>query len=167
MLRLQFFITSRMQLTRLSDHISQKLLSEPWEPVRVLPTDLHDIVASVKRPPIVMLHHFLYSILQKKNVFLTADFLSCAQSHLIDAATYIIEALEGDCNEIEAVRLLETALYVIMHPLSMQSSAELSKPSFFSDHFTTANNISARVPSVMWYMGRVEAEIARRKPFCT
>ena len=35
------------------------------------------------------------------------------------------------------------------------------------EHLTTAGNVMPSVPFVIWAIGRVEAEIARRRPFST
>lgn len=84
---------------------------------------------------------------------------------MIDSSMYIIEALEGSCNDSEAVRLLETALYVTS--LMASEGRHRANSQGHREHLSTASNVMPCVPFIMWAIGRVETEIARRRPFST
>lgn len=83
-LRLVFLLAERWNILRLTDRIKRELLTKNIFQVRVLPGDVEEITASVKHFPLV---------------------------HAIDASLYLMEAMNPECDDDEALRLLTSAKY--------------------------------------------------------
>jgi hypothetical protein len=115
-LRLVFLLAERWNILRLTDRIKRELLTKNIFQVRVLPGDVEEITASVKHFPLV---------------------------HAIDASLYLMEAMNPECDDDEALRLLTSA----------------------NEHLTRALDEKPRASHMLWSLGRVEAEAARRRPF--
>jgi hypothetical protein len=51
--KLVFALSTRWGILRLTDHVNQRILTDPYCNVRILPNDVQEIIASVKKPPMV------------------------------------------------------------------------------------------------------------------
>lgn len=52
-MKLVFILSKRWELLRVSEHVTRKMLADPYCNVRVLPNDVQEMAACVKKPPMV------------------------------------------------------------------------------------------------------------------
>lgn len=122
-LRLVFLLAERWNILRLTDRIKRELLTKNIFQVRVLPGDVEEITASVKHFPLV---------------------------HAIDASLYLMEAMNPECDDDEALRLLTSA----------------------NEHLTRALDEKPRASHMLWSLGlepsrsRSSTAPAFRRPGC-